>query len=107
MIAKKRITKSDENIQTSKEEREGDLSTLQGKHIQREKNFSAEVVPLNEDIFVKKAKDGDKEAFKYLVEKYQKRAFAVAFSVTQSYEDAEDVVQESFVKAFYSLKSFK
>lgn len=99
MIAKRRLLKNDVSDDTSKVERE--------ERLRKEKNYSCEVVPLNEDTFIQKAKDGDRDAFKYLVEKYQKRAFAVAYSVTQSYEDAEDIVQESFVKAFYSLKNFK
>ena len=50
---------------------------------------------------------GDKESYRLLVEKYQGRAFAIAFDILKSREDAEDVVQESFVKAFLSLKSFE
>ncbi len=50
---------------------------------------------------------GDKEAFRILVDKYQAKAYSIAFGVLQRKEDAEDVVQESFVKAFLSLKDFK
>lgn len=49
----------------------------------------------------------DKEAYRVLVERYEKKALALAFEVTRTREDAEDVVQEAFVKAYLSLPSFK
>lgn len=56
---------------------------------------------------VAKASVGDKEAYRVLVEKYQQRVFAIAFDVVRSREDAEDIAQESFVKAYLSLPEFK
>ena len=56
---------------------------------------------------VVKARDGDKDAYRILVQRYQDRAFGVAFSVLRSRADAEDVVQESFVKAYLSLGRFE
>lgn len=50
---------------------------------------------------------GDKDAYRVLVEKYQSRALAIALEIVKSREDAEDVVQESFVKAYLSLPEFK
>jgi RNA polymerase sigma-70 factor (ECF subfamily) len=50
---------------------------------------------------------GDKSAYRTLVERYQGRLFRVAFDVVKNTSDAEDVVQESFVKAFLSLDKFK
>ena len=44
--------------------------------------------------------------YRTLVERYNRRAFAVAYNLLQSEHDAEDVVQESFVKAFLSLNDF-
>ncbi|RMG40038.1 MAG: sigma-70 family RNA polymerase sigma factor [Candidatus Dadabacteria bacterium] len=58
-------------------------------------------------LLVEKARSGDSEAYRKLVEKYQNRAYAIAFEVLRSREDAEDVVQESFVKAYLSLESFR
>lgn len=57
--------------------------------------------------WLKRAGAGDKEAFHLLVEKYKQRAFAVANNVVRSSEDAEDIVQESFVKAWLSLAEFR
>jgi RNA polymerase sigma-70 factor (ECF subfamily) len=56
---------------------------------------------------IARVRAGDKDAYRRLVEKYQKRAFHLAFEVVRSHEDAEDVVQESFVKAYLSLRDFK
>lgn len=56
---------------------------------------------------VSKTLKGDRDAYRALVERYQNRLMAVALDILKSREDAEDVVQESFVKAFFSLKNFK
>jgi RNA polymerase sigma-70 factor (ECF subfamily) len=56
---------------------------------------------------VAKAARGDKDAYRVLVEKYQARVMALALAVVKNREDAEDITQESFVKAYLSLKEFK
>ena len=56
---------------------------------------------------VRRAKDGDTAAFRALVEKFQNRVFVIALGVLGSREDAEDVVQEAFLKAYRNLKSFR
>lgn len=56
---------------------------------------------------VERVQQGDRQAFRILVERYQTRAFHVAKRVLRSEHDAEEVVQEAFVKAFLSLESFK
>ncbi|HMO02958.1 MAG TPA: RNA polymerase sigma factor [Oligoflexia bacterium] len=50
---------------------------------------------------------GDATAFREIYDRYYERARAVAFSVVRSFEDAEDVVQEAFVKAYFSLKNYR
>jgi RNA polymerase sigma-70 factor (ECF subfamily) len=50
---------------------------------------------------------GDREAYRALVERYQGRLLHIALEIVKSREDAEDVVQETFVKAFLSLGNFK
>jgi RNA polymerase sigma-70 factor, ECF subfamily len=57
--------------------------------------------------FVVRATKGDKEAYRQLVERYQGRVYAIAFEIVKNREDAEDITQESFVKAYLSLGSFK
>lgn len=50
---------------------------------------------------------GDREAYRLLVERYQGRLLRVALDIVKNSADAEDVVQESFVKAFLSLDKFR
>jgi RNA polymerase sigma-70 factor, ECF subfamily len=58
-------------------------------------------------ILVAAAKCGDTLAFERLVLRYKLRIFAVAKRITKNREDAEDVVQESFHKAFRHLSNFQ
>jgi len=55
---------------------------------------------------VRLAKEDDKEAFELLVKRHQGRVFAVANGILRNKEDVEDVAQQVFVKAFFSLKRF-
>lgn len=54
-----------------------------------------------------RAKKGDHEAFRELVERYQGRAFALALRVLKDEERARDAVQEGFLKAYTSLAKFE
>lgn len=56
---------------------------------------------------VQRAKRGEKDAFRVLVERYQARAYRLAFTVVRERAEAEDVVQEAFVKAYLSLAEFE
>ena len=53
------------------------------------------------------AKQGDSSAFEELVRRYTKRVFAIANHITRSREDAEEVSQETFLKACRHLKDFE
>ena len=55
---------------------------------------------------VQKAQDGDKEAFELLVARHQGRVFAVAGGILRNREDVEDIAQQVFLKAYFSLKRF-
>ncbi len=55
---------------------------------------------------VRRAQKGDKAAFESLVERHQHRVFAVARSILKRQEDVEDIAQQVFVKAYFSLKRF-
>jgi RNA polymerase sigma-70 factor (ECF subfamily) len=52
------------------------------------------------------AQKGDQVAFAMLVRLHQKRAYAVARAIVTVHEDAEDVVQEAFVRAYQALDRF-
>jgi RNA polymerase sigma-70 factor (ECF subfamily) len=55
---------------------------------------------------VRRAQAQDKEAFEELIRRHQHRVFAVAGGILRRREDAEDIAQQVFVKAYFSLKRF-
>ena len=55
---------------------------------------------------VRRAQAEDKEAFEELVRRHQHRVFAVASGILRKREDVEDIAQQVFVKAYFSLKKF-
>ena len=50
---------------------------------------------------------GDREAYRQIVERYQTRVFRLAAALLKNREDAADIAQESFVRAYANLESFK
>ena len=56
---------------------------------------------------VRKARRGDLNAYDELVKRYQQRIYATIYHMTSNHEDANDLAQESFIKAFQALNSFK
>ncbi len=70
--------------------------------------FRASGVDKDSDAaLVAATKSGETPAFEKLVVRYERRVFAVAQRITNNREDAEDVVQESFHKAFIHLGDFQ
>lgn len=64
--------------------------------------------PQEEDIkMLEGLKSKDGQAFRILVEKYQDRAFSVAYGLMHDTEEAKDAVQESFIRVFRKAGSFK
>jgi len=61
----------------------------------------------DEAVFVRAAKRGDLNAFETLVNRYESKIFRLAQNITQNREDAEDVMQEAFLKAFEHLGEFQ
>jgi len=60
-----------------------------------------------ESELVKRARKGDFSAYDELVRRYQERIYATVYHMTSNHEDANDLAQETFIKAFHALKSFK
>jgi len=60
-----------------------------------------------DSAYIKKVLDGSTDDFRYFIRKYKDQAFSVAVSVVKNEFDAEEVVQEAFIKAFKNLKSFR
>lgn len=62
----------------------------------------------HEDLeWLSRFKAGNRNAFDFLVRKYQRRLFGVIYNMTSHKEDTADILQDVFVKAFRSLDGFK
>lgn len=61
----------------------------------------------DESVLVAQAKAGDQNAFAELVNRYERKIYRLAKNITRNDEDAEDVLQEAFLKAYSHLDSFK
>ena len=60
----------------------------------------------DDEIAIEKCRNGEREAFRHLVEKYQRQAASHATAILGSREDALDAAQEAFIDAFKALKQF-
>jgi RNA polymerase sigma-70 factor (ECF subfamily) len=61
-----------------------------------------------EDLaLVNRAKNEEAAAYDDLIRKYQERIYATIYHMTSNHEDANDLTQETFIKAYRALKSFK
>lgn len=61
----------------------------------------------NETELLRRAQKGDPQAFGALVERYQRRVVGVAFAVVHNQDDALELAQETFVRAFENLSKFE
>src|ERR1700690_2094760 len=61
----------------------------------------------DETAVVLQAREGDARAFSELVRRYENKIFRLAMHITQNREDAEDVLQETFLKAYEHLDQFQ
>ena len=62
---------------------------------------------MKEGVYVEKVLSGNTSAFAYFVTTYQGMAINIAYRICENMQDAEDVVQESFVKAYKNLHTFR
>jgi RNA polymerase sigma-70 factor, ECF subfamily len=67
----------------------------------------AEESVTDEMSLVHAAKAGDLEAFSQLVNRYDRNVFRIAQHITHNEEDAQDVVQDAFLKAYQNLEQFQ
>lgn len=56
---------------------------------------------------IARVQDGDAEAYDVLVSKYLRRVVSIAFGIVRNAQDAEDLAQEAFVKAYQSIGRFR
>lgn len=59
-----------------------------------------------ERMKILRAKEGDSSAFEFLVKKYQRSIYHLCFSFTGAHQTADDLSQETFIKAFFALDRF-
>jgi RNA polymerase sigma-70 factor (ECF subfamily) len=62
---------------------------------------------MEEKELVQRTMEGDEEAFGVLVKKYRTKVFNLAYSLTRDRDAADDLAQESFIKAYFALPRFK
>ncbi|HKU73268.1 MAG TPA: sigma-70 family RNA polymerase sigma factor [Pyrinomonadaceae bacterium] len=61
---------------------------------------------MNDAEAIKRCQQGERDAFRHLVERYQKRAVAHGIAILFNRDDAEDAVQEAFIDAFKAIGTF-
>lgn len=60
-----------------------------------------------DQIYLEKVLLGDTNAFTYFIDKYKNMAFTIAIKIVKNSEDAEEIAQDSFLKAYQKIDSFK
>lgn len=61
----------------------------------------------NEEVLVRAAREGNVDAFGELVERYEQQVFRLVRHMAENRQDAEDITQEAFIKAFCNIRSFE
>jgi len=68
---------------------------------------AGELEPHPDVALVERVRGGDVSAYDSLVRKYERQLFRIAQHITQNREDAEDVMQDAFLKAYEKLEQFQ
>lgn len=61
----------------------------------------------NDQYYINKISNGDVNAFAFLIDAYKNMVFSLAFKMTKNREEAEEISQDTFIKAFKNIKEFK
>ena len=86
----------------------GKLKTVTSSLAQaRQAEHVIDLAQADDETLVARVQDGDSAAFDYLVQRYKERLYATVYHMTSNHEDANDLVQEAFIKAYKSIRSFK
>jgi len=64
-------------------------------------------MPIEESILIKRAQNGDVDSFEALIRDYQPRLFRLILAVSGNAEDAEDALQETLLRVYNALPSFR
>ena len=70
-------------------------------------NEAVEAEEIDDLTLVRRAQSEDMRAYDLLVRRYQERIYATVYHMTSNHDDANDLAQETFIKAFRALKTFK
>ena len=83
------------------------MTMIMAEPAERTDSEPAADAPAVEMDLVRRAQRGDLKAYDELVQRYQERIYATVYHMTSNHEDANDLAQDSFIKAYQALKSFK
>ena len=61
----------------------------------------------DDDELILKAQKGDQSSFDLLVKRYQKKIYFLAYRMVKNHDSADDIAQETFINAYFAIKSFK
>ena len=82
-------------------------TALQGEfYIPKDRIEMTENRTLSESEVIRQVKKGNREAYQVIVERYMQRAYYIALGFVRNSQDAMDISQESFIKAFRKIKRF-
>ena len=73
----------------------------------KRKKSKNEMTINNDQIYIDKILQGDANAYAFLVEKYKTMVFTLALKMVKSREEAEEISQDTFIKAYKNLSKFK
>lgn len=62
---------------------------------------------MGQEELLERARNGDDEAFSLLIENYEKYVYNVILRIVEEKEEAKDIAQETFIKAYMSIKTFR
>jgi len=72
-----------------------------------EKNESQDAFDPDDDVLVARTQNGDPSAYDELVRRYQKRVYSVIYNMTSNHADTNDLLMETFTKAYKAIHGFK
>lgn len=61
----------------------------------------------SDDQLIARAQEGDSHSFDLLVRRYQRKIYFLAYRMVKNHDAADDVAQETFIKAYFAIKSFR
>lgn len=73
----------------------------------KEMNTDSHMPLFDDQVLVEQVCQGDLNAYRVLVERYQKYAYQIAYRILRSHHDAEDASQEAFVRIYQTIRNFR